>query len=155
MATSLIGPTELSLADKLRLLNWPFVGFVILIALVGYAMLYSAGGGSHAPWAWRHGVRFGLGFTAMLVVALIDVRLWFRLAYPIYGVALLGLVAVDVMGIISMGAQRWIDLGLFQVQPSEVMKIGLVLALARYFHSAWLEDVTRPAFLALPLLLIA
>jgi rod shape determining protein RodA len=155
MATILIRRSELSLADKLRQLNWPFVGIVILVALVGYAMLYSAGGGAHGPWAWRHGVRFGLGLTAMLVVALIDVRFWFRLAYPIYGAALLGLVAVDVAGIISMGAQRWIDLGLFQLQPSEVMKIGLVLALARYFHSAYLEDVARPALLVMPVLLIA
>jgi rod shape determining protein RodA len=154
MAATLIGPSELSLPDRLRHLNWPFVGVVIVVALVGYAMLYSAGGGAHSPWAWRHGVRFGLGLTAMLVVALIDVRFWFRLAYPIYGAALLGLIAVEVVGIISMGAQRWIDLGLFQLQPSEVMKIGLVLALARYFHSAYLEDVTRPAFLAMPVLLI-
>jgi rod shape determining protein RodA len=155
MAASLIGPSELSLPDKLRQLNWSFVGIVMLVALVGYAMLYSAGGGAHGPWAWRHGVRFGLGLTAMLVVALIDVRFWFRLAYPIYGAALLGLIAVEVAGIISMGAQRWIDLGLFQLQPSEVMKIGLVLALARYFHSAYLEDVARPARLVMPVLLIA
>jgi rod shape determining protein RodA len=155
MAAPLIGPSELSLPDKLRQLNWPFVGVVIVVALVGYAMLYSAGGGAHGPWAWRHSVRFGLGLTAMLVVALIDLRFWFRLAYPIYAAALLGLIAVEVVGIISMGAQRWIHLGLFQLQPSEVMKIGLVLALARYFHSAWLEDVARPAFLVMPALLIA
>jgi rod shape determining protein RodA len=154
MAASLIGPSELSLPDKLRQLNWSFVGIVMLVALVGYAMLYSAGGGAHGPWAWRHGVRFGLGLAAMLTVALIDVRFWFRLAYPIYAAALLGLIAVEVAGIISMGAQRWIDLGLFQLQPSEVMKIGLVLALARYFHSAYLEDVARPVFLAMPVLLI-
>jgi rod shape determining protein RodA len=154
MAATLIGPAKLSLLDKLRHLNWPFVGMVMLITLVGYAMLYSAGGGAHGPWAWRHGVRFGLGLTAMLVVALIDVRFWFRLAYPIYAAALLGLIAVEVVGIISMGAQRWIHLGLFQLQPSEVMKIGLVLALARYFHSAYLEDVARPAFLVMPALLI-
>lgn len=154
MAATRIGPAELSLPDKLRHLNWPFVGIVILVALVGYAMLYSAGGGAHDPWAWRHSVRFGLGLTAMLVIAVIDVRFWFRFAYPVYAAALLGLIAVEAMGIVSMGAQRWINLGLFQLQPSEVMKIGLVLALARYFHSAWLEDVTRPAFLVMPVLLI-
>jgi rod shape determining protein RodA len=127
---------------------------VLLVASIGYAILYSAGGGSHGPWAWRHGVRFGIGLSAMLVVALIDIRFWFRWAYAIYGAALLGLIAVDLMGIVSMGAQRWIHLGLFQLQPSEVMKIGLVLALARYFHSAWIEDIRRPAFLAVPVLLI-
>jgi rod shape determining protein RodA len=90
----------------------------------------------------------------MLVVALLDLRLWYRWAYAIYGVALLGLIGVEIAGQISMGAQRWIDLGLFQLQPSEVMKIALVLALARYFHSAYLEDVGRPLHLILPAALV-
>jgi rod shape determining protein RodA len=149
---------ELSLFEKLRLLNWPFVCLVCLVALIGYAMLYSAGGaaesGSHAPWAWRHGARFGVGLVAMLVIALIDVRVWFRWAYWIYGAALLGLIAVDIHGQINMGAQRWIDLGLFQLQPSEVMKIGLVLALARHFHGLYLEDLGHPVRLIVPALLV-
>jgi rod shape determining protein RodA len=154
MAAARIGTAELSLQGKLRHLNWPFVVIVILIALVGCAMLYSAAGGSQHPWAGRHSVRFGIGLGGMLVVALIDLRIWFRFAYAIYAAALLGLIAVEVIGSVSMGAQRWIDLGLFQLQPSEVMKIGLVLALARYFHSAWLEDVARPVSLVMPVLLI-
>jgi rod shape determining protein RodA len=116
-------------------------------------MLYSAAGGSHAPWAWRHGVRFGVGLGAMLVVALIDVRFWFRCAYLVYGAALLGLIAVEFAGEVAMGAQRWLDFGLFQLQPSEVMKIALVIALARYFHSAYLEDLTHPLRLTTPLVL--
>jgi rod shape determining protein RodA len=155
MAIQRIGAKELTLLEKLRHLNWPFVAIVILIASVGYAMLYSAGGGGHGPWAWRHSVRFGVGLCAMLVIALIDIRFWFRFAYPIFAAALAGLIAVEVIGSVSMGAQRWIDLGLFQLQPSEVMKIGLVLALARYFPGAHPEDVARPAFLAIPILMIA
>jgi rod shape determining protein RodA len=147
-------PTELSLLEKLRLLNWPFVLVVILVAAVGCAMLYSAAGGSYAPWAWRHAVRFGLGLLAMLTVALIDLRLWYRFAYAIYGAALLGLIAVEAAGDIAMGAQRWLDFGLFQLQPSEVMKIALVLALARYFHSAYLEEIGRPLYLTVPLMLV-
>jgi rod shape determining protein RodA len=146
-------PAELSLLEKLRLLNWPFVLVVALVALVGYGMLYSAGGGSHAPWAWRHGARFGVSLGVLVAVALIDVRFWFRCAYFVYGAALLGLVAVELVGQISMGAQRWLDLGIFQLQPSEVMKIALILALARYFHSAYLEDVARPLHLITPALM--
>jgi rod shape determining protein RodA len=145
---------ELSLLEKLRLLNWPFVTVVALIALVGYGMLYSAAGGSHEPWAWRHSVRFAVGLVLMVAIALTDVRVWFRWAYAIYGMALLGLIAVDIAGQISMGAQRWINLGLFQLQPSEVMKLALVLALARYFHSAYLDDVARPAQLIVPLAIV-
>jgi rod shape determining protein RodA len=146
-------PVELSLLEKLRLLNWPFVLVVGLVALVGYGMLYSAAGSSHAPWAWRHGVRFGAGVGAMLVVALIDIRFWFRCAYMVYGAALLGLIAVEFAGEVAMGAQRWLDFGLFQLQPSEIMKIALIMALARYFHSAYLEDLARPLRLTTPLVL--
>jgi rod shape determining protein RodA len=145
---------ELSLLEKVRLLNWPFVAVVVLIGLVGYGMLYSAAGGSHEPWAWRHSVRFAVGLVLMLTIALTDIRFWFRWAYVIYGAALIGLIAVDVVGSISMGAQRWINLGLFQLQPSEVMKIALVLALARYFHGTYLEDVARPAQLIVPLAIV-
>jgi rod shape determining protein RodA len=145
---------ELSLLEKLRLLNWPFVLIVALVALAGYGMLYSAAGGSPEPWAWRHSVRFCVGVPVMLAIALIDVRFWFRWAYLIYAAALLGLIAVEISGHTSMGAQRWINLGLFQLQPSEVMKIALVLALARYFHGGYLEDVAQPAHLILPVMLV-
>src|SRR5918994_5495877 len=147
-------PDELSLLEKLRLLNWPFVLVVCLVALIGYGTLYSAGGGAHAPWAWRHSVRFGMGLSAMLAVALIDIRFWFRCAYVVYGAALLGLIAVEIAGQVAMGAQRWLDLGLFQLQPSEVMKIALVMALARYFHSAYAEDMARPQHLITPGVLV-
>jgi rod shape determining protein RodA len=147
-------PTELTLLEKLRFLNWPFVLVVVLVAAIGYGMLYSAGGGAHTPWAWRHGLRFGVGLLVMLMVALLDFRLWYRWAYAIYGAALLGLIAVEIAGDTAMGAQRWIDVGAFQLQPSEVMKIALVLALARYFHSAYLEEVGSSLHLIVPLLMV-
>jgi rod shape determining protein RodA len=155
MAT--VGPfrsVELGLLDKLGQISWLFVCGVLLVGLVGCGMLYSASGGSLDPWASRHLVRLGVGIGVMLVIALIDVRFWFRLAYAIYGAALLGLIAVELAGSINMGAQRWIDLGLFQLQPSEVMKIGLVLALARYFHSAYLDDIGQPLRLVVPIVLV-
>jgi rod shape determining protein RodA len=147
-------PAELTLGEKLRCLNWPLVGLLVVIGAVGYAMLYSAAGGAHGPWAWRHGVRLALGLPVMAAVALIDPRVWFRLAYPCYAVVLAMLVAVDVLGEINKGAQRWLDLGVVQLQPSELMKVALVLALARYFHAAYLDDLRRPLVLLPALLLI-
>lgn len=145
---------ELTLPDKVRQLHWPFVAIIVMVALTGYGMLYSAAGGSHEPWAWRHAVRFGVGFGAMLVIALIDLRIWFRLAYLIYGGALAALIAVEIVGSINMGAQRWIDLGFMQLQPSEVMKIALILALARYFHGTFLDDIGQPLRLVVPIVLV-
>jgi rod shape determining protein RodA len=154
MAAVRLRPSELSLGEKLRDLHWPFVTLMLVIGLVGYGVLYSAGGGSHEPWAWRHGIRLALGVPLMIAVAMIDQRFWYRIAYPFYALSVSLLVAVDVLGEINKGAQRWLDLGFVQIQPSEFMKVALVLALARYFHSVWLEEVKRPLFLVPPLLMI-
>ncbi len=148
MATAArIRQTDLRFLEKVRGLNWPLVGLLTLLGLVGYLVLYSAGGGSHEPWAWRHGVRLAFGLLVMLAVALTDIRFWFRWAYVFYAAAFLMLLGVEIMGEINKGAQRWIDLGVVQVQPSELMKVGLVLCLARYFHSAYLDEVKRVGFL--------
>ncbi|WP_299625242.1 rod shape-determining protein RodA [Pelagibius sp.] len=145
---------EMTLRQKIWQLNWGLVILLCLIAAVGFAMLYSAANGSVEPWASRQMVRFGLGVVIMFTVALIDVRFWFRYAYLIYLASLALLVAVEVMGSVGMGAQRWIDLGFIRLQPSEVMKVCLVLALARYFHGVSTEEIGRPTYLLLPLALI-
>ena len=121
-----------------------FVLVICATAAVGIVMLYSAAGGSAEPWAVRQMARFVLALVVMLMVAVTDIRLWFRWAYPIYVAGLVLLVIVDFVGIIGMGAQRWIDLGVINLQPSEVMKIALVLALARYFHGLDADDVGGP-----------
>ena len=136
-------PAHLALPEKLGALNWPIVALLALIGMVGYAMLYSAAGGSIGPWAWRHGVRLAILLPVMVLIALIDPRVWFRLAWPLYAAVMAMLVAVDVLGEINKGAQRWLDLGLLQLQPSELMKVAMVLALAHYFHGAYPEDMRR------------
>ncbi|HIC82113.1 MAG TPA: rod shape-determining protein RodA [Kiloniellaceae bacterium] len=146
--------TEMTLRQKIWQLNWGLVVLLCLLAGVGFAMLYSAANGSTSPWASRQLVRFGLGLVIMLGVALIDIRYWFRYAYLIYFGSLGLLGAVEGMGTIGMGAQRWIDLGFIRLQPSEVMKVALILALARYFHGVSMEDIGRPTYLLVPLALV-
>ena len=145
----------LSLGQKLLSLNWPLVFLIGLTAAVGFVMLYSAAGGDLDPWARRQMIRFAAGCLIMLAVALTDLRFWMRWAYLFYAVALALLVAVEIKGTVGMGAQRWINLGFINVQPSELMKITLVLALARYFHRATLEDSGRLSFLLIPLVMVA
>jgi rod shape determining protein RodA len=155
MKGDLLGsPHELTLGEKLWRINWKLILLLTTIACVGFAMLYSAANGKIDPWASRQMARFGIGIGIMLMVGLVDLRIWLRIAYPLYAVGLVLLVAVDVVGEIGMGAQRWIDLGIIQLQPSEVMKIAIVLALARYFHGASYEDVGRPIYLIVPILMI-
>ncbi len=145
---------EISLAEKIAQINWGLVFVITLIAAVGCAMLYSAAEGSIDPWASRQAVRFGAGLAVMFAAALIDVRIWFRYAYVIYFGALSLLGAVEFVGTAGMGAQRWIDLGVIQLQPSEVMKVALVLALARYFHGQGEEELVRPSALLVPVALV-
>jgi rod shape determining protein RodA len=149
-----IRPVELTLGEKLKHVHWPLLALLLVIGLVGYAMLYSAGGGSHGPWAWKHGLRLAVFLPLMVAIAVTDIRVWFRISYLFYGIALILLVAVDVLGEIKMGAQRWLDLGFVQVQPSELMKVALIMALARYFHTAYLDDTRRILFLVPAVLMI-
>ncbi|GAB4168195.1 MAG: rod shape-determining protein RodA [Thalassobaculales bacterium] len=145
---------ELSLLQKLLAVNWLMVLMVCIIATVGFAMLYSAAGGSYQPWAIRQMTRFAVGLGVLICVAMVDPRIWLRWAYAGYGVAFLLLVVVEIMGDIGMGAQRWLDLGIFQLQPSELMKVMLVLALARYFNGLTHEDIGRVIWVVPPVLMI-
>ncbi|HEX4533708.1 MAG TPA: rod shape-determining protein RodA [Rhizomicrobium sp.] len=145
----------LSNADKLLDMNWGLVLLIAIIATIGFAMLYSTAGGHFQPWATPQIIRFIVGLVILIVVALVDIRVWMSIAYPAYLFSLLLLVAVEVAGHVGLGAQRWIELGPLQLQPSELMKISLVLALARYLHGQSVEDVSRPLRLLIPLGMIA
>ena len=146
---------QTSLLGKLLRINWPVTLLIAVIACVGFLTLYSVAGGGFDPWAKRQMVRFGVGFTGMIIAAMIDIRYWRMAAAPFYLISIGLLVAVEFVGTVGMGAQRWIELGPIQLQPSEVMKIALVMALARYYD--WLEPgkVNRPLWVLLALVLIA
>jgi rod shape determining protein RodA len=144
----------LSFVDKLLEINWGLVLLIATIAGIGFAMLYSVAGGHFQPWALPQMIRFGVGLVLLVAIASVDIRVWMSLAYPLYGLALLLLVAVEVAGHVGLGAQRWIELGPLQLQPSELMKIALVLALARYLHGQSVEEVSWPLRLLIPLAMI-
>ena len=153
--SSLIGvERDLTLVEKIGQISWTLLLLICLTTAVGVVALYSAANGSMDPWASRHIVRFGACLLVMMAIALIDIRIWLRFAYPIYLVCLVMLGAVEIVGKMGGGAQRWIAIGPVQIQPSEIMKVALVLALARFFHSATLEDVGRPTFLLVPLFMV-
>ena len=123
------------LSVKLGEIDWLLAAMLAAIAGVGALMLYSIAGGSWGPWADRHAGLFFICFLAMIALGVTDLRVWFAAAYPVYAVGLLLLLAAAVVGHTRMGAQRWLDLGPIHIQPSEIIKIGLVMALARFYHS--------------------
>ncbi len=155
MVSEILNKSNLSVAQRLWRLHWLFVLVLVATASVGFAMLYSAANGSFIPWAGRQIIIFGGGLGAMLVIAMSNPRFLLKYSYAFYAATLLLLGAVEFRGIIGMGAQRWLDLGIINLQPSELMKIALVLALARYFHGGNIEDIGRPTYLFVPLFLVA
>lgn len=146
--------SNMTLSQKFQQISWGLVFLICMVASVGFLALYSAAGGNFDPWASKQMVRFAVGMVGLFIIAMVDIRLWHRFAYAIYGIGFILLVIVEVMGKIGMGAQRWIDLGFIQLQPSEFMKIAVIMALARYFHAATLEDMRRIFFLIPPALII-
>ncbi|HEY2836520.1 MAG TPA: rod shape-determining protein RodA [Rhizomicrobium sp.] len=144
----------LGVAEKLLEVNWGLVLLITLIAAGGIAMLYSVAGGHFHPWALSQLSKFLVGVLVMVVAATIDVRVWMSLAYPAYALAMVLLIAVDVAGHVGLGAQRWIMLGPLEIQPSELMKISLVLALARFLHGKSVEDISKPLNLGIALAMI-
>ena len=149
-----LNPPDFTIIQKILNIHWIFVFLICLTSAVGIALLYSAANGSFQPWASRQLVRFGVGMVVMLAVSLVDIRLWLRFSYAFYIISLLLLGLVEFMGFVGMGAQRWLDLGYFNLQPSELMKITLVLALARYFHGLTMDDVANPTRLILPIFMV-
>lgn len=150
------------LSVKFGQIDWRFAALLCIVGGAGGAMMYSVAGGSWEPWATNHVIRFGFCLVMMLGLSLVPLRLWFGAAYPVYAVALLLLVAVEVAGDTRMGATRWLEIGPISFQPSEIMKIGVVLALARYYHGASAKDarlswklIYPVAIIAAPFLLVA
>lgn len=139
---------------KIAEVDWFFCLVLALIAGAGGLMLFSIAGSSWTPWAANHLVRFGIYFVMMIILAMFDMRVWFALAYPAYAIGLLLLVAVELVGKTTMGATRWIDLGPVTIQPSEIMKIGIVLALARFYHGLSPQNARLSWWLLIPAVMI-
>ena len=140
---------------KILFINWGLVALIIGAAASGFVMLISVAGGSLDPWASAQMQRFLIGLVAMFAIAMTPIWIWRNVSVPIYIVALLLLLLVEFLGSTGMGAQRWINLGFINLQPSEVAKIALVMLMAAYYD--WLpnDKVSRPFWVLVPLIFIS
>ncbi|UWQ18914.1 rod shape-determining protein RodA [Jannaschia sp. M317] len=139
--------------QKVLALNWALILLICAVASIGFIVLYSVAGGD---WRWAEPQieRFILGLSVMFVAAMIPIWFWRNVSALAYAVTLVMLVAVEVVGVTGGGAQRWIDLGFMRLQPSELMKVALVMMLAAYYD--WLppSKVSRPQWVIVPVVII-
>ena len=156
-ASALTRPGERDrLSVKLGEIDWRLVGLLAVIAGTGAAMLYSIAGGHWQPWAADHLIRFGLLLIAMLVLAMVHPKWWFHGAYPLYGFVLFLVLLIEFtpLGYTAGGAKNWLNLGFIRIQPAEFMKLGLVLALARWYHSHTAKEARWSWKLIFPMAMI-
>jgi rod shape determining protein RodA len=139
---------------KLLYLHWPLLLLTVTIASVGFLMLTSVAGGDFERWAEPQIMRFGLGFAAMITVAMIPIWFWRNVSALAYGVSILLLIMVELFGVIGMGAQRWIDIGPLRLQPSELSKITSIMLLAAYYDWLDVKKVSRPLWVLVPVLIV-
>ncbi len=134
--------------------NWALALLLTAVAGIGFLMLYSVAGGSFSPWAEPQMKRFAVGFVAMFVIGMVPVWFWRNMSALAYLGAVLLLVAVVFVGVEGKGAQRWIDIGVMRLQPSELMKVTLVMGLAAYYDWLPMSRVSRPLWVLIPAAMI-
>ena len=130
--------------EKLGRFSWGLFVPMCMVLTISIMVLYSAGGGNWRPFALSQLMKIILGFGVFFFAAFTNIKTWIKSAYLIYAIALIMIVLVTFVGHTGMGAQRWLNLGIIHIQPSELIKIALVLALARYF--AWFNSVELGQF---------
>ncbi len=139
---------------KVLYVNWPLVVLLAAVASVGFLMLYSVAGGRLDVWAEPQMKRFAVGMVAMLAIGFVPIWFWRNISAAAYIAALLLLVAVELFGSIGMGAQRWIELGPLRLQPSELMKVAMVMILAAYYDWLDVRKVSHPLWVLIPVAII-
>lgn len=145
---------ELVLFEKIRRAPTGLIFVAAFIYFIGTLVLYSASKGNFYPWAYKHVINGLVALPIFLVIMLTDIRVWFKLSYLLYGFGLCLLMVVFIFGVEGgLGAQRWLAVGGFRFQPSELVKVFLVLALARYYHLLHLNNLHKFRSLIVPLML--
>ncbi len=139
---------------KIQNLNYLLIFLVILITFIGAAGLYSAAGGSYNPWASRHLTRLVILLSLAIFISFIDIKLIYKYAYIIFFLSFLLLLSVELIGVFGKGATRWINIFGFSLQPSELVKITIILALARYYHDIKFNEIKNVVSLFFPFLIL-
>lgn len=133
------------------------ISLIVLISIIctiGFITLYSASKGNYTPYVSKQIINFIIFFLIAIIIAIIDIKFIYNFSYIFYVIILILLISVDIFGVVIMGAKRWIDLKLFKIQPSEMIKLAIVVMLARYFHNIPTDKVNNILYLFKALILV-
>ena len=140
--------------QRLAYINLPIIVILITIAAIGFMMLFSVAGGSTEPWAKVQMNRFCIGFAMMLIIAFIPIWFWRNISGLVFFISLFLLLLVEFFGVSGMGAVRWLDLGFMRLQPSELVKVTVIMFLASYYDWLPRNKVSNVVWIIVPLLII-
>ena len=141
--------------NKIKNINLLFIFVIILLSLTGTAALYSAGDGNFDPWAIKHIIRFTLSLTLLMLIALIDIKIFYKYSYGIFFLCLLLLFSVEIIGTFEKGAERWISIFGISLQPAELIKISIIMALAKFYHNLKIQNIGKIRNLIIPIIIIS
>ncbi len=152
---------KLTLVQKIKSLDYFLLFFIILLGIISIFTMYSTDGGEILFHTKSHFVKFIVFFPMMLVLSMFTIKFWHRLSYIIYLIILGLLIWVSVFGVEASGSKRWIDFYFINLQPSELMKVAIILCLAKYYHRLKINDVnnftpiiTSIAIIIIPIILV-
>jgi len=140
--------------QRLAYINLPIIVILITIATIGFMMLFSVAGGSTEPWAKVQMTRFCIGFAMMLIIAFIPIWFWRNISGLAFFISLFLLLLVEFFGVSGMGAVRWLDLGFMRLQPSELVKVTVIMFLASYYDWLPRNKVSNVVWIIVPLFII-
>ena len=128
---------------------------LVMIASIGFLALYSAAEGNFDPWSKKQIIRFLISLALLFFISLVDIRLWYKYSYHIFFLSLLLLIGVEIFGTFGLGAKRWIRILGFSIQPSELIKVAIILSLAKYYNElrydriGWIRNTITPTFIVI------
>ena len=143
--------SSLSFKDKLNSIDFVLVFSILILGIVSMFAMYSTDGGEFKYHTKSHILRFFVFFIMFIILSFVQIRLWHSSSYLIYITFFLLLLAVKYFGITSSGSKRWLDFFFINLQPSELMKVGLILFLAKYYHRVSIENINKLKFLFVPI----
>ena len=143
--------SRLTFRDKVFAMDYILIISILILGIISMFAMYSTDGGNFAYHTSSHILRFIVFFFLFLIISFFQVRFWFQSSTLIYLIFFLLLLGVKYFGLTSSGSQRWINLYVINLQPSELMKIGLILFLAKYYHRIPVAEINQPKYLLLPL----